>query len=245
MNDMATFLVAHGAWTGGWFWRKLLGPMHGLGHELIVPTLTGVGERQHLASRATDLDSHITDLLQVMHYEDLANVVLVGHSYGGMVATGVADKAAERLERVIYLDAFVPRSGECLLDLLPQEARSRMQEAARAQGDGWKVPPNPMPPDTSADDVAWAVPRRVDQPIKTFEQPVELGRASIGLPRTYIYCKRNGPGDVFRRFSEQAQRDPGWSHVEIDASHNPHVTTPLELAALLDKLVREPAPFGA
>jgi pimeloyl-ACP methyl ester carboxylesterase len=242
---MATILVAHGAWTGGWFWRKMFHPLREFGHELIVPTLTGLGERQHLASKRVGLDTHVTDVLQVMHYEDLADVALIGHSYGGMVATGVADRAARRLNRVIYLDAFVPRSGECLLDLLPYGARSSMQEAARTQGDGWKVPPNPMPPDTTVDDVNWAVARRVPQPIKTFEQPLELSDVSAGLPKAYIYCKRYAPGNVFRRFSEQAQRAPDWSHVEVDASHNPQVTAPIELATLLDTLVRQPVRRGA
>ena len=238
---MATFVVAHGAWTGEWFWRKMFRPMREFGHQLIVPTLTGLGDRQHLGNKNTGLDTHITDVLQVLEYEDLASVTLIGHSYGGMVATGVADRETLRLNGLIYLDAFVPRSGECLLDLLPQDARMRMQEAARTGGDGWKVPPNPMPPDTSVDDVAWAVNRRVGQPIQTFQQPLELSEVSAGLARTYIYCKRSAPGDVFRKFSERAQREPEWNHVELDASHNPHVTVPSELAALLNTLARGPA----
>jgi pimeloyl-ACP methyl ester carboxylesterase len=229
---MATFLVAHGAWTGGWFWRKMFRPMRELGHELIVPTLTGLGERQHLGHQGIDLDTHVSDLLHVMHCEDLAGVTLIGHSYGGMVATGVAHKAAQRLDGVIYLDAFVPQSGECLLDLLPAEARSKMEQAAGAQ-----VPPNPMPPDTMAEDVAWAVARRVPQPLRTFEQPVVLGGVPAGLAKAYIYCSRHAPGDVFGRFSEQARNDADWIHAELDSSHNPHVTAPAALATLLDTLV--------
>jgi pimeloyl-ACP methyl ester carboxylesterase len=219
-------------------WRLVLAQdvrtLRAFGHELIVPTLTGLGERQHLAHKGIGLDTHITDILQAMHFERLANVTLIGHSYGGMVAAGVADKAARRLNGVIYLDAFVPRSGECLLDLLPNEARSSMLEAARTEGEGWKVPPNPMPPDTTAEDVNWAVARRVAQPIKTFSQPLELSGVSTNLAKTYIYCKRYAPGNVFERFSEQAQREPDWNHVELDASHNPQVTMPSELATLLD-----------
>jgi len=131
---MATFLVARGAWTGEWFWRKMFRPMRELGHDLIVPTLTGLGERQHLSNRDIGLETHINDVLQVIAYQDLTNVTLVGHSYGGIVATGVADKVVRRLSALIYLDAFVPRSGQCLLDLLPQDAAKKMQEAARAVG---------------------------------------------------------------------------------------------------------------
>ena len=99
-----------------------------------------------------------------------------------------------------------------------------------------------MPPDTSEEDVAWAVPRRVGQPIKTFEQPLELGHSSRGVAKTYIYCKRYALGNVFRRFSEQAQGEPDWNYLELDASHNPQVTAPAELAALLDDLL---GPAGA
>jgi hypothetical protein len=162
-----------------------------------------------------------------------------------MVATAVAHKAASRLDGLIYLDAFVPRSGECLLDLLPENASTRMREAARTEGDGWRVPPNPLPPDTGVEDVAWAVPRRVGQPLKTFEQPLDWGDLPAGLAKTYIYCTRHAPGDVFRKFSERAQREPGWNHVELDASHNPQVTVPNELAALLNTLAQGPAIQGA
>lgn len=242
---MATFLVAHGAWTGGWFWRKMFDPLRKLGHELIVPTMTGLGERHHLASDDVGLDTHVTDVLQVMHYEGLAEVILIGHSYGGLVAAGVADQAAQRLRGLIYLDAFIPQHGECLFDLLPHETSSRMREAAQSSGDGWRVPPNPMPPDTSAHDVAWAVPRRVAQPIKTFEQGLKLTNAQAEFARTYIYCTRAAPGDVFRKFSERVQRDQDWQHVELDSSHNPHVTVPGELAKLLDALSQEPVRGGA
>jgi pimeloyl-ACP methyl ester carboxylesterase len=218
----------------------MFGPLRAFGHELVVPTLTGLGERQHLASRDIGLDTHITDILEAMRFEDLADVTLIGHSYGGMVATGVADQAARRLSGLIYLDAFVPHSGECLFDLLPKKARSSMLEAARTEGEGWKVPPNPMPPDTAAEDVKWAVDRRVAQPINTFSQSLELSGVATTLAKTYIYCKRHAPGNVFGRFSEQAQVEPGWIYVELDASHNPQVTMPSELAALLDTLVREP-----
>ena len=233
---MATFLIAHGAWTGGWFWRKMVQPLRDRGHELIVPTLTGLGEREHLAHANIDLQTHITDVLQVLKYEDIASVVLVGHSYGGMVATGVADRVAPAIAKLIYLDAFVPRHGQCLFDLLPENASARMREAARSAGDGWKVPPNPMPPDTNPSDQAWAVSRRVGQPIRCFEQPLALTHAEPSVPRAYVYCKRAAPGDVFRQFAERARTDPNWQYVELDASHNPHVTMPEELASALDAL---------
>ena len=115
---MATFLVAHGAWSAGWAWKKMHPLMAQAGHRLVAPTFTGLGERAHLASPAIDLDTHIQDILNVIKFEDLSDIVLLGHSYGGMVATGVADRACERIARLVYLDAFVPRDGESLAELI-------------------------------------------------------------------------------------------------------------------------------
>src|SRR5690606_20192670 len=135
-----------------------------------------------------DLETHIQDVLGVLSCEDLRDVVLMGHSYGGMVATGVADRARDRVARLIYLDAFVPRDGQALVDLAGPEQRKRLLESASA-GDGWRVTPNPSPPDTSPEDLAWISRFRVPQSIKCFEQPLGL-QAELTLPRTYIQCTR-------------------------------------------------------
>src|SRR5438445_11960541 len=125
-------------------------------HRLIAPTYTGLGERSHLANPAIDLETHIQDILNVIKFEDLSDVVLIGHSYGGMVATGVADRARERIAQLVYLDAFVPRDGQSLFDLQSAATRERMRELARAEGEGWRIPPTPMPASTPASDLAWA-----------------------------------------------------------------------------------------
>ncbi len=234
---MATFIVAHGAWSAGWTWKKMRPLMRAAGHELFTPSYTGIGERSHLAHRGIDLNAHIDDILNVLRFEDLNDVVLIGHSYGGMVATGVADRAPERIRHLVYLDAFAPRNGEAAMSLQPEAVRLRMADAVRTSGDGWRVPPNPMPPDTSEADVAWAMPKRVMQPVKTFQQPIELTGAVEKLPRSYIYCTRSGPGDVFRQFAQRAKTEPGWRYVEMDASHNPHITCPESLMAGLNELV--------
>jgi pimeloyl-ACP methyl ester carboxylesterase len=237
---MATFLICHGAWSAGWTWKKMRPLMRTAGHELVTPSYTGIGERSHLAHPGIDLSLHIQDVLQVLKFEDLREVVLVGHSYGGMVATGVADRAPERIRHLVYLDAFAPKNGEAAMSLQPEAVRLRMADAVRLQGDGWRVPPNPMPPDTDAADVAWAMPKRVMQPVKTFQQPIELTGAVDKLPRSYIYCTRSGPGDVFRQFAERAkaaaQAGPGWRYMEMDASHNPHITCPEALMTVLATL---------
>src|ERR1700684_1107325 len=140
----ATFLVCHGGWSAGLSWKKRHPLMVVRGHRLITPSYTGLGERAHLAIPAIDLETHIQDILNVIKYEDLRDIVLVGHSYGGMVATGVADRARDVVSQLVYIDAFVPRDGESLLDL-NEPARERMRELAKA-GDGYRVPPNPTPP---------------------------------------------------------------------------------------------------
>jgi pimeloyl-ACP methyl ester carboxylesterase len=137
-----TFLVCHGAWSAGWAWKKMHPLMQAAGHRLVTPSYTGLGDRAHLANPSIDLNSHIEDMLAVIKYEDLRDIVLVGHSYGGMVATGVADRARDKVSQLIYIDAFVPGDGQSLLDL-NQAAVLRMQELT--QSGSWRVPPNPTP----------------------------------------------------------------------------------------------------
>jgi pimeloyl-ACP methyl ester carboxylesterase len=233
---MANILIIHGAWSAGWAWKKMRPLLRERGHDVFTPTGTGLGERAHQANLAVDLDTHIADMLAVLQFEDLHDVVLVGHSYGGMVATGVADRAAARIAQLVYLDAFVPGDGQCLFDLVPAAARANNLEAVRSRGDGWRIPANPMPPDTDAADVVWATPLRQPMPLKCFETPVHLQGAVTALPRSYIYCRRSAPGDVFRPFAERARTSSDWQYFELDASHNPHITMPETLAELLHRI---------
>ena len=232
---MATVVLAHGAWSAAWAWKKMRPLFRKAGHEFFSPTYTGLGERAHLARPEVDLSTHVQDVLAVLEIEGLKEVTLLGHSYGGMVATGVADKAANRIARVVYIDAFAPKDGQSLFDLLGPKGEAHMRAGAAKDGDGWKLPLNPMPPDTSPEDAAWAVPKRRPQPIKTFEEKIKLSSGKFP-PRHYIYAKKNGPGDVFRQFAERAQRESGWRYFEIDSSHNPHITAPQALLALLEKI---------
>ena len=234
---VATFLVAHGAWSAGWAWKKMRARLRDRGHEIYTPTYTGLGERGHLATRDVRLDTHIADVCAVIAMEDLRDVVLIGHSYGGIVAAGVADRMAPNISQVVYLDAFVARDGQSIFDLHPPESRERIRAAAAQEGDGWRVPPNPPPPDTSPEDLEWMLPRRVPHPIACFEEPLRLTGAIDRLAQTYIYATRSAPGDVFRQFATRAQTEPGWRYFEIDASHNPHITAPDRLTDLLHAIV--------
>ena len=148
----------------------------------------------------------------------------------------MADRAADRVAQLIYLDAFVPRDGQAIFDLAPPGGPERMRALAKAEGDGWRVPPNPLPPDTPEADVAWLTARRMPQSLRTFEQGVRLTHGETGLPRTYVCCARIGPGDAFRQFGEWAQNEDGWRYRKLDASHSPHVTDPDGLTRLLDEL---------
>ena len=191
----ATFLVCHGAWSAGWAWKKMHPLMAARGHRLVTPTYTGLGERAHLANPSIDLETHIQDILNVIKYEDLRDIVLVGHSYGGMVATGVADRARDRIAQLIYLDAFVPDDGQSLLDL-NEPARPQMQQLAKS-GDGWRVPPNPTPPDTPPADLEWLTERRVDMPIKCFEMPAQAaGRRADLAAQLYLRHAHRARGHV-------------------------------------------------
>ena len=230
-----TFLVCHGAWSAGWAWKKVHPLMSKAGHRLLTPSYTGLGERAHLAQPEIGLDTHITDMLNVIRYEDLRDFVLIGHSYGGMVATGVADRARDKVRQLVYIDAFVPADGQSLLDFLPESEQRRMREGAQS-GDGWRVPPNPTPSDTSPEDVAWLSERRVPTPLKCFETKLKLENGPLTLPRHYIYATRFPPVNVFGQFAKMTKNDPAWRYHEIDASHSPNVTAPEALMALLEKI---------
>jgi pimeloyl-ACP methyl ester carboxylesterase len=234
MSSKTTFLVCHGAWSAGWAWKKMHPLMAAAGYRLVTPSYTGLGERAHLANPSIELEIHIEDILNVIKYEDLHDIVLLGHSYGGMVATGVADRARDRIAQLIYLDAFVPRDGQSLLDL-NEPARQSMRDRVKS-GDGWRVPPNPTPPDTPQADLDWLTERRVDMPIRCFEQGIRLNSEPT-MPRSYIYATRITPADTFGPFAARAKREPGWDYHEIDASHSPNVTAPELLTAMLRTIV--------
>jgi pimeloyl-ACP methyl ester carboxylesterase len=227
---MATFVIAHGAWSSGFAWKKMRPLLRAAGHEIFTPSNTGLGERSHLATPEVNLSTHIQDVVNVLFYEDLRDVILVGHSYGGMVATGVADRASDRIRKVVYLDAFVPTDGQSLRDL----ARRPPSEPGGAPlTEGWLVPPMPPSADATPEDTAWLAPRRGPQPHLTFSEPIKLTGAVEKLPRVYIYCLQINPGDTFGQFAARARTEPGWQYEEIDATHSPNVTAPDKLAEIL------------
>ena len=223
---MATYLICHGAWSAGWAWKKIRPRLRDAGHEVFTPSYTGLGERAHLAHPMVNLETHIEDIVGVIGAEDLRNLVLVGHSYGGMVATGVADRLPERIAHLVYLDAFVPANGQSLNDLVGRDGPAPAIE-------GWLMPPNPPAPDTSAADLAWVTPRRLHHPARCFSQKLMLTHGEPDFPRSYIHCtKKTGP-DVFAQFAARFRAAPGWRFHEMAESHSPNITAPDALAKLL------------
>lgn len=239
---MATFVLVHGAWHGGWCWRRVAPRLRAAGHEVYTPTLTGLGERAHLLSPAIDLDTHIRDVVNVLEYEELTGVVLVGHSYAGAVIAGVADRTAARLAHLVYLDAFAPRDGEALFDLHPPAMRDAMRARSDAEGEGWYLPPPPSTGPTlfgitDPADLAWVRGKLGPQPRTPHEQPLRLAHpAGAALPCTFIYCADKAPGDPFAAMAQRAREEAGWGYRELPTGHDAMVTMPQELGALLATL---------
>jgi pimeloyl-ACP methyl ester carboxylesterase len=238
---MATFLLVHGAWHGGWSWRRVVPHLRAGGHEVYTPTLTGLGERVHLLGPEVGLDTHVNDVLGVIEYEDLNEVVLVGASYAGMVITSVAEVALDRLVHLVYLDAWVPADGQAAFDLMPAEARDGLREAARGSGESIGMPPLPLEafgiPNEA--DARWVNSKLVLHPLKSYEDPVKLpSGAAKRMPRTYIACTGN-PAlvPVFQPFAEEARMEEGWRYRELATGHDAMVTKPRELSNLLVEAV--------
>ncbi|MEZ4617340.1 MAG: alpha/beta fold hydrolase [Caldilineaceae bacterium] len=231
-GESAPIVLVHGAWHGGWCWRKLVPLLRAAGHELFAPTLTGLGERAHLLNPQVGLDTHIDDIAALLEYEDLHNVILVGHSYGGMVITGVAERAASRLAGLVYLDAFVPQDGQSLLDTLPDGGATVRAQAA-AVGESWKVPvPVGTFGVTDESDIQWLTARLTPQPLKSFTEPVRLTtQAARTLPRTYILCRQDQT-TIFDIHAEQAKQ-VGWNVHELRTGHDAMISVPQELVELL------------
>lgn len=207
-------------------WGRLAQLLRSQGHEVFTPSMTGIGERAHLASAAVDLSLHTKDVLQAIEYERLADFVLVGHSYGGMVVTGVADRVPEKIRTLVYLDAFVPKDGQSLLDL----ARPEMREKLLAL-QGWQVPPPPPQGMTAQDEVAWIEGRRNPQPIGTMKEKVSL-KGNYRGKRVYIFCSGYSP-TTFAPFGAATKADKAWQYHELPTHHYPQISMPRELAALL------------
>ncbi len=228
----ATFVLVHGAWHGGWCYARVAELLRARGARVFTPTLTGLGERVHLASTAITLTTHVADVVNVLRYEDLNGVVLLGHSYGGMVISGVVEAVPERIAALVFLDAFIPESGQWLLDLVPGSQRARQLEAAAANG-GF-IPPIPAANfGVNEADRAYVDAQCVPQPLETMREPMVLtGARERVAHKTYLRAGtyRSHPFDAAR---DRCLGAPDWVVETIPSGHDVMLDAPAELAAAL------------
>lgn len=234
---MTTFVVVHGGFGGSWEWTPVAARLRARGHEAFTPTLTGMGERAHLAAPGIDVSTHVEDVVAVLVMEDLRDVVLCAHSYGGIPVTVAADRVPERVGLVIYVDALVPEDGQSALDLLPAwfaaEARSTADERGRVP-----MPAVLEPPEGWIDegDRSRYMRRLRPQPLGSFVEPVRLSGAGAHLPRAFVRCTHAAPpGDPIAAVAARA-RTSGWAYRELATPHDPQLLDPDGTARVLDEL---------
>ena len=238
MNNSRTYVLVHGAWHGGWVWRDVSNLLASYGHNVTSPTLTGLGERSHLAFDGVGLDTHVNDIVQHIQMENLTEIVLLGWSYGGMVITGVISRIPERISSVVYLDAFIPKDGKALVDYANAQIAAilELQETGEfllplpqnAYQDRWNI--------SDKEVLDSAVPRLTPQPIETFVQPVA---APLGLPEgiNYTYLKLSGDQlEPFMPFYKKALADPVFETEKFEDGHMIMMTDPDKLVEFLLKV---------
>lgn len=248
---MATFVLVHGGWHGAWCWKKLTPLLQSAGHQVFTPTMTGMGERSNELTPDIGISTHIQDVVQVIEDNHLEKVILLGHSYGGMIITGVVDRVPDCIAHLVYLDTFVPRDGESMADVVPNNV-SGLRKEALAHGDGWRVAPlHAMPFGieevfgvTQEPELSWVKSMITPQPLKTFEEHLNLRNPDIvsSKPRTHIYCSGSGPyyyRTLFNIMRMTLMRrtmpptGPGWRLRRLPTGHDCMITMPRELADLL------------
>ena len=222
-----TYVIVHGAWGGSWAFRGVAERLAARGHTVYRPSLSGLGERVHLATSNVDLTTHVQDVGNMLLFEGLRDVVLVGHSYGGMVISGVADKYPDRIRRLVYVDAFLPEDGESVMKLTEINGRSSW---IKTMINGDFVVPAWVKPDE-------AMPKDVPQPLKTFTQAIALKNpAARQIPATYVLTVEAGAQEDNFAFCAERAQARGWVVERMEADHNPQRSAPEALVARLDAM---------
>jgi pimeloyl-ACP methyl ester carboxylesterase len=226
-------VLVHGAWSGAHGFRLVRPLLRAAGHDVFTPSLTGIGERVHLASPQVTLTTHVQDVVNMILYEDLTSITLVGFSYGGFVVTGAIEHVADRVSHLVYLDAFVPDDGDTVLALTGNETSPTV-----SLGEPWLVPPPARDFDDPAE-AAFNDVRRVPHPVGCFTEPVRVSRSLEDLPFTRTYIKAtvdDGGPEAFWAAAERARESPDWSYHEVATGHMVPVNRPEELAGILLEL---------
>jgi pimeloyl-ACP methyl ester carboxylesterase len=235
---VATYVLVHGGGHGGWCYQRVARMLRSAGHEVHTPTMTGLGERSHLLGPQIDLDLHIQDILAVLHYEDLREVILVGHSYGGMVITGVADRAPGRVSRIVYLDAATPVNGQSLLDVDFFGPRVAAARPAVQLVDGVELAglPSPGADDrygvTDRGDLAWMSERLTGHPWKCCEQPLKLTNVAAlwAIPQYHVVCTATLDARDPELMEDARAAGRLW---DIDTGHDLMITEPRAVTDVL------------
>jgi pimeloyl-ACP methyl ester carboxylesterase len=242
-SPASTFLLVHGAWHSGQCWERVTPLLESAGHRVLAPTLTGYGDKAHLLGPEVGLDTHVDDIVELITEEDLTDVVLVGHSYAGLVISSAANRIPDRIAHLVYLDAMVPEDGETAVDAQPI-TRHLIDLAAKSES-GWRIPPMPEQPPpfglfgvTDPADVAWLRTLLSDQPVGCLQQPVHLDNPAVNtIPRTHIHCEGAKPAGITRRPVPPVQPNGAPAQVwELPTGHDCMITMPAELTELLLKL---------
>ncbi|MBO22005.1 MAG: alpha/beta hydrolase [Rhodospirillaceae bacterium] len=235
---MATFVLVHGAWHGGWCWARIAPRLRDLGHEVNTPTMTGFGERIHLLTPDVGLETNVTDISNVLKWEELDNVILVGASYAGMVTTSVADRMPERIAALVYINAFIAADGVSQNDMLPDWRREMIEEELAKDPGAWRMPP--PAPDligvTDRSDAAWITDKMTIQSAKTFRDCAKItGGVDAIKNRTYIRAT-GYPNNTFDANLETFRANPDWRAEVIDTSHDAMITAADDVVRILEEV---------
>ncbi len=229
---MASFVLVHGGWHGGWCYNRVAKILRDGGHDVFTPTLTGLGERSHLLQAGIDLDMHITDVMNVIKWEGLTDIVLCGHSYGGFVITGVADRMPDKVASLVYLDAFVPEDGDSCMGFLAPERQKRLLINAEEMHAGIAV--DPPPPEfyrVNADDIEWVRENFTPHPLGSLLQPIRLIGNYTRAKRTYVFAKGE---TISAPWYEKCLADPTWTVLVTEkGGHDQMVDDPDTVAQIL------------
>jgi pimeloyl-ACP methyl ester carboxylesterase len=235
---MANFVLVHGTWVGGWIWRDVAERLRAKGHLVFTPTLTGLGEREHLASPQVNLDTHIQDIAGVIKFERLTDVVLVGTSYAGLVISGVADRMPGHIASLIYLNAGLPTNGKCMMDTVSPERRAAVQKLVDEKGDGF-MSPSTMVLDTGIEDEGankLFLSRTSAHPYASLLQPIQLTGQYLDVKNKAYILATKKISHHFKEYYAWARQQPGWTAHELPTHHYPMVTAPDMTAELLMKI---------
>jgi pimeloyl-ACP methyl ester carboxylesterase len=234
-----TIVLVHGAWHGGWCYRRVADLLRAAGHRVHTPTLTGLGERSHLLSPSVNLSTHIADIANVIRWEDLRQIILVGHSYGGMVVTGAADAMSDRIAALVYLDAFLPMAGKSFHEIVPREVAEGQLQSAHASN-GLSVPPVPAAAfNVNEEDRLWVDSSCTPHPLRTLTQPIELTGNYLHIAnKSYVLATKN-PGVLFHSFARAMRNDPSCKYYELPCGHDVMIDLPQETAEIIERACAE------